>query len=784
MGYYTAEGEWMEGEAPPAPRAMPRQMRPAEERQADPNTGVRQQARRQLRAGYYDENGMYVEGVPANAEETAEDVRRSGVTGMQRGVSGIVGQFGDIPDLVEMGATALGGVFGVPAEDISGSVDVIRSGIETVFPQARGPNPTTRWPTSAEVSETIIDNAPESARDWLDHEPETTAGEYARTLGEFAPAVAAPIRGATRAGAGALERTLTTVAPVTRTARVAAPAIASEAAGQMTEGTEYEAPARLITALVSGGVNETFLNVLRRGGRTPDERALRLIQRELNDAGMSNDEITRQANRLLTQAPTEEVLAEVLGPGGLRLARAVANIGRGAGRTEATTVLDARAIGREGPIQSRDPNARGVTSIKDRVAAEAARTFSPDQPNSPNSYWDMLDTLRSSRAAQGRENYRNAYLENVDQDLVQQHLAPLMREAPDAARSGANQLDNEVQRLLGERSQLQLGGNVNPEALARLETDIADARAAAEQLRAIATGSTPTTNSINTRAIDYFQRGLQQAEQSAGRGSPEASALGEFRRGFNGLADRIAPGLGDTRAQYGRSKAIEEFTEMGRRVFNMSDGELERALRGPGGRPLSTEEFDGFQLGVLDAIENKLGQGDTGFLARLARNQNWRDSLVRATGGEANARRFMNRLAREANMQQTRNYVLRGSQTTPIAEDIAALTSGEQEFAFLSDNARQLIASGGQLRPLVTRWALGMFERFNRPGMRDPQVQEAMAKRLFSRVTRESSRELRDALNLALVDDNLPENVRAWLNRMMAVNSATDIEQPAEAVTP
>ncbi|MEN6545603.1 MAG: hypothetical protein ABFE07_06135 [Armatimonadia bacterium] len=64
--------------------------------------------------------------------------------------------------------------------------------------------------------------------------PQTTAGEYARTIGEFAPAALAP---------GGV---------IARTANVAVPAVASETAGQLTEGTALEPYARIGGAIAGG----------------------------------------------------------------------------------------------------------------------------------------------------------------------------------------------------------------------------------------------------------------------------------------------------------------------------------------------------------------------------------------------------------------------------------------------------------------------------------------------------------------------------------------------------
>ena len=67
-------------------------------------------------------------------------------------------------------------------------------------------------------------------------QPTTEAGQYARTIGEFAPAAVA--------GPGGLVRRIAT--------QDVAPAVASEAAGQLTEGTEAEPYARVGAAVLGG----------------------------------------------------------------------------------------------------------------------------------------------------------------------------------------------------------------------------------------------------------------------------------------------------------------------------------------------------------------------------------------------------------------------------------------------------------------------------------------------------------------------------------------------------
>lgn len=76
------------------------------------------------------------------------------------------------------------------------------------------------------------------------YQPQTTAGDYARTIGEFAPLAAF---GGPEAGA------------LSRAANVVAPAVTSETAGQLTKGTSYEPWARAAGAVAGGMVPNALM---------------------------------------------------------------------------------------------------------------------------------------------------------------------------------------------------------------------------------------------------------------------------------------------------------------------------------------------------------------------------------------------------------------------------------------------------------------------------------------------------------------------------------------------
>ena len=108
-----------------------------------------------------------------------------------------------------------------------------------------------------------------------DYQPQTTAGKYASTVGEFLPAVATGPAGVVRAAAKkqALKDPLKRTASLTGTATVAG--LGSEAAGQATEGTSLEPVARVVGAFaapsaISGIKNKTVQALTKRSIEKPN----------------------------------------------------------------------------------------------------------------------------------------------------------------------------------------------------------------------------------------------------------------------------------------------------------------------------------------------------------------------------------------------------------------------------------------------------------------------------------------------------------------------------------
>jgi len=145
------------------------------------------------------------------ALDTTKDVLKSAGIGVAQGAIGLGTLPGNVEQLGRMGINAVGNLAGadgnlVSPEGVLPTYGSVKRGIENKF--------TGKF-----------------------YEPKTTAGEYARTGGEFASlALGGPAGWANRA------------------ARVAVPAVASETAGQLTEGTALEPWARMGGALAGGRV--------------------------------------------------------------------------------------------------------------------------------------------------------------------------------------------------------------------------------------------------------------------------------------------------------------------------------------------------------------------------------------------------------------------------------------------------------------------------------------------------------------------------------------------------
>lgn len=158
--------------------------------------------------------GRFAANVPSGTKppevDTFADTVKSLGSGAVQGVTGLVGLPGTVEQLGRMGINYAAKTFGGATDNVVSPQPALATGQDV---------------------KTMVENNITGKL----HEPQSTAGKYAKTIGEFAPGALFP--------GGLAQRVI---------GNVVAPAVASEAAGQATEGTSLEPWARVGGALAGG----------------------------------------------------------------------------------------------------------------------------------------------------------------------------------------------------------------------------------------------------------------------------------------------------------------------------------------------------------------------------------------------------------------------------------------------------------------------------------------------------------------------------------------------------
>lgn len=265
------------------------------------------------------------------------------------------------------------------------------------------------------------------------YEPQTVAGEYAQTIGEFAPGALI--------GPGGL---------AARAASVVVPAIASETAGQLTKGSAWEGPARLGAALVGGvGVGlasrpSTASRAIREA--LPDGVTPQMV----DDAARLMDDAARRGIRIAWP----EALSQVAGR------PVLTNTMR---HLEAAPQTEARMAQFFG---DRARQVEGAARTQFNNIAPANRAPSTIGPAVGEAAEDTVDAVRGAINRSSEPLYTAAATQRMDPaTMARIRAAPGWAEAraavrnnPQLARYVANQPDdsigflNEVQKYLGQQA--------------------------------------------------------------------------------------------------------------------------------------------------------------------------------------------------------------------------------------------------------------------------------------------------------------------------------------------
>lgn len=290
-------------------------------------------------------------GPAAPTVSQGEDVARSAQTGGVEGASQFLGTIGDLQNIGGAAAQKVAGFLkehgfgdGSVPQGIPGIPTIPQAfqALSTAVAKKTGADPRLSRLATAAMMPAAIGQAPTSAeiqgavtKDGPLYQPQTKAGQYARTIAQFAPAAATP---------GSAAR---------RLANVIAPALASETAGQITKGTKAEPYARIAGALAGGG----GAAILAAPG--PRTRILAEAVR-----GASDDQIA-QARQLMETGQREGVqltMAEAL--------QQVTNGGTGMGRLQRVVEGTKAGAERISPVMAQRPGQvrQAVTGFADTLA--------------------------------------------------------------------------------------------------------------------------------------------------------------------------------------------------------------------------------------------------------------------------------------------------------------------------------------------------------------------------------------------------------------------------------
>ena len=202
-----------------------------------------------------------------------------------------------------------------------------------------------------------------------DYQPQTTAGKYAGTVGEFLPAIATGPAGVVRAAAKkqALKDPLKRTATLTGTATVAG--LGSEAAGQAAEGTALEPVARVVGAFAAPMAASKIANkTIKRSIERPSLESLRDAKNVAYDAvdksgvKFSTDEVGNLINRAKASVDDFNYVPDV----DLQTKAALSTVGAQAGKELTIGQLDKL---RQGLYKryNKAPEEQGIRAIIDEI---------------------------------------------------------------------------------------------------------------------------------------------------------------------------------------------------------------------------------------------------------------------------------------------------------------------------------------------------------------------------------------------------------------------------------
>lgn len=471
-------------------------------------------------------------------------------------------------------------------------------------------------------------------------------------------------------------------------------------------GALFGAPAAAVLRYGAGGV-AAFLK--EKFGRTFSEKAMAMLVRRAREEGVDLDDLVKSYYvngdetakfRGRAQLPNpEKTVGEQLGQGAKDLQIALANV-PGPGKETAAKVLMERG---------RSAGKRINERFADTLKAEG------------DDYYDEAARLREKRLTDPEELYKTAYAAKVE-DEEYYHIVQLFR----------------------ERKRFR---DVLPKALQYAE-DFGRPRAVQELkrfTRALIDDTTPGAElteqawrklpRLSTEALDYVERMLSDGiDYLAGKNPAQAAGVRQARDDFRKLLPKE---LNEARAKSAAGYDAERALEEGRAAFQQGVDFEEIAARLKDSAPESRDAYiKGIARAIYDLFNRQTNMGGLADATRrvqgsdLAR-QKLLEILPKTPAGKptAKAKELLQRLDEEAEMAAHAKNALGNSQTAPRQAAIESAEEGDTIDNIAALIAERLTGQGGSAAERLGQYAT---DKLKRPGIRNRNINDELAKRLFA----------------------------------------------------
>lgn len=345
--------------------------------------------------------GIVPEQPPVSAGEMAADVAKSAGIGLVQGGLGLATLPGNLEALGRAGINAGARLVGVEA------------------------------PVDSDTFLTNYNDAKKRVEGYTGkfYEPKTTVGKYARTIGEFAPGAI---------GGGGL---------AARAARVALPAVGSETAGQITEGTAAEPFARVAGAIA--------------GGRVPNVAA-RMATPAPADAGRAAAVQNLQQNGV-----TALTAGQRTGDNRVRwIEDATAMVPGGGGRATAMQNQAADQFTRAALARAGIEADRATPQVIDRAFRDIGQEY--------HNFGNGAVITRSPQLERRLDDIVRRYQRNAPPTMQRNAIGGIASDVVEATRSETGLLGQQLTRYRSELRQLQRSLKGDPDA-ARAVGEMVDA---------------------------------------------------------------------------------------------------------------------------------------------------------------------------------------------------------------------------------------------------------------------------------------------------------------------